>query len=121
MISVVNLSGRPVPTALLRRAAGRTMGRRDVTIAVMDDAGMARLHQRHLKRKGPTDVLAFPGEVAVGLDVAKREAKSRGLDWKEELARYAVHGCLHLLGHDDHDPKRKTKMWRVQERILAAL
>ena len=120
MIAVVNLSGRSVPTALLRRAARAAMGRRSVTVAVLDDRGMAKLHRRHLGKWGPTDVLAFPpDQVAVCPAVARREARERGLDWREELARYVIHGCLHLRGYRDKKPTDRKRMWATQERLLA--
>jgi probable rRNA maturation factor len=30
----------------------------------------------------------------------------------------AVHGTLHLLGHDHEKPDDKRKMWRAQRQIL---
>lgn len=125
-----------LPTTLLsravRKAVGRgRLGRKVVTLAVVDAAEMARLNLRFLRHRGPTDVLAFPagpgdpprflGEVAVCPAVARREARARGIDWREELARYAVHGCLHLLGYDDHTPARRARMWKRQERVLSSL
>ena len=108
-----------IPTALLKRAVLKTVGqRRKVILAVLGPAEMARLNWRFLRHRGPTDVLAFPagpgdppgflGEVAVCPAVARREARARGLDWREELARYAIHGCLHLMGYDDHAPEKRT-------------
>lgn len=119
---MVNRSGGPIPAAFLRRAARKAAGRLPVTVAVLQDAEMARLHRRHLGRRGATDVLAFPpGDVAVAVGVARREACARGLDWRLELARYAVHGCLHLKGYRDARPGERGRMWRRQEGILASL
>ena len=81
---------------------------------------MALLNWRHLKHKGPTDVLAFePGDLAVCPAVAKREARSRGIAWHEELARYVIHGCLHLRGYRDKKPADRKRMWARQERLVS--
>ncbi len=121
-----------IPDTFLRRAVLKTVGQhRKVTLAILGPSEMARLNRRFLRHRGPTDVLAFPagpgdpskllGEVAVCPAVARREAKARGIDWREELARYVIHGCLHLLGYDDHAPAKRARMWKRQERILASL
>jgi probable rRNA maturation factor len=104
-----------------------------VDVLVMDDAEITRLNLAHRHAAGPTDVLAFPmgepdlerrafllGEIAVSFETAAREAAARGLRRDEELARYVVHGFLHLLGYEDGPKARRRAMERVQERALAA-
>ena len=127
MIRVLNRTGLRIPAAPLLAAArlamrGDRLARRNLTIALLDGPDMAALNRRHLRHKGPTDVLAFaPGDIAVCPAVARREAVRRGLDWREELARYVIHGCLHLRGYTDKKPAEKRRMWRRQEALLAAL
>jgi len=120
--------------AILRRAARATLAAHGVadaelSFALIDDDAMARLHERHLHRAGPTDVLAFalhgPGEPVVG-DIyiacgqAARQAAEHRASPLEELVRLAVHGTLHVLGHDHPTgPARvRSPMWRTQERIV---
>ncbi len=132
MIRVINLTASAIPAAILRHAAqlplrsGRRE-RRSLTIVLLPSKEMARLNWQFLRHRGPTDVLAFPegergllGEIAVSPAVARRQARALGIPWKEELARHVVHGCLHLMGYDDHSPQEKKRMWRRQERILAS-
>jgi probable rRNA maturation factor len=40
---------------------------------------------------------------------------------REELARVAVHGALHVLGHDHPEGAGRvhSAMWRLQETIVA--
>ena len=79
---------------------------------------MAELHERYAGVPGPTDVLAFPladdpvllGEVLVSAETARREAAARGHPAYDELLLYAVHGVLHLVGHDDHEPADRRRM-----------
>lgn len=104
-----------------------------LSVSVVDDAQMAELHVQYLGVEGPTDVLSFPldddddpegpepllGEVVVSVDTAAREASERGISTDEELLRYVVHGTLHLLGYDDHDPADRERMWARQEALVA--
>ena len=114
-----------VPAAAVRRVARRLLGRRSVSLAFVSDAVIRRLNREFLNHDWATDVIAFPlgdggvfGEVVVSGETARREAKARGIPAKEELLRYVVHGILHLLGHDDHAPAARKKMWARQEAEL---
>lgn len=95
-------------------------------LAVLDDRAMAKLNRRHLRRDRPTDVLAFDdgeadsdgrlrlGDVAVSAETARREAGARGVRFTHELAFYALHGLLHLLGMDDGDGEGREEMLKAQ-------
>ncbi len=100
---------------------------------LVGDAEIAELNAQHMRHDGPTDVLTFPmgepdferkayflGEIVASHETAAREAAARGLDPREELARYCVHGFLHLLGYADGTPARRQAMEAVQERALCA-
>ena len=101
----------------------------DLSFVVVDDARMAELHERYSGISGPTDVLSFPlgddpvllGEVVISADTARREAAARGHPAYDELLLYAVHGVLHLVGHDDHEPADRRRMRSAERRALAAL
>ena len=92
-------------------------------------AAASTLCAEHLDHDYPTDVLSFPmaddpvlmGEILVSADTARREAAARGHPAYHELLLYAVHGTLHLLGYDDHDPKARARMRRAERAALAAL
>ena len=56
------------------------------------------------------------GEVSA--DFARRYAREHKLPFREELARYLVHGALHLFGHDDIQPAARKRMLMRQEAIL---
>jgi len=112
--------------ALAARRAGRTL---ELTFALVDDEEMSTIHARYLHQEGPTDVLAFllteeplfVGDVAIDVDEARRQATARGLPAYDEILLYAVHGVLHLLGHDDHDPDARRRMRRAERDILKRL
>ena len=61
------------------------------------------------------------GALAVGAEVVAREAARRGHPPYHEACLYAVHGTLHLLGHDDHAPKARARMRRAERAWLGAL
>ena len=110
-----------------------------VSVAVVDDADITQLNKRHLDRDEPTDVLAFDlrgdssasvdsyrelvvdGDVVVSIETAQREADRRGHTVDAELALYAVHGTLHLLGHDDHVAEEAARMHEIEDEILTGL
>jgi probable rRNA maturation factor len=108
------------------RVAGRDVR---VAFAVLGDRPMRDLNRRSLAHDWATDVLAFPmadgaaleGEVALSADTARREAARRGHPAYHEALLYAVHGVLHLLGHDDHHPSARRRMRRAEREALAAL
>lgn len=101
-------------------------------VIVVDDDEIAAMNQTHMQHEGATDVLSFPmlefdhereafmlGEVVVSSDTAQREARERYIDPVEELARYIVHGFLHLIGYDDDTEAHAKEMEELQERVLA--
>lgn len=116
--------------SLLAGYAAR-LGKRDVDLsfAVLSDDEMRQLHLRSTGHDVSTDVLAFPleeepllrGDVACSADTARREAARRGHAPYDELMLYAVHGVLHLLGHDDHARAARAKMRRAERAALRAL
>lgn len=99
------------------RSALRTLD--EIGIVLVSDRNIAAIHGRFLADPSPTDVITFEhGEILVSAETAAREAAARGLSLTEELARYAVHGLLHLAGWDDLRPAAARAMHRRQEKIL---
>lgn len=129
---------RPSPASaatatLLRRAARAALmpdaPSAELSITLLDDAAMAAMNERWLAHSGPTDVISFPlyqegedvvGDVYIGYDQVVRQARENDVPVREELARVAVHGTLHVLGYD-HPAGRarlRSAMWRLQEQIV---
>jgi probable rRNA maturation factor len=122
----------------LRSAARSALehGRRPgagLSIVLVGDRALARMHARWLGDPRPTDVITFDlgggpdgevgpaGELYVSVERAEREARHRGLDPRRELLLYVVHGVLHLCGFDDRTGAERRAMRRAEERVLAAL
>jgi probable rRNA maturation factor len=105
------------------QAAGRANA--SVSVAIVDDPTMHELNRQYLAHDYPTDVLSFvleededqlEGEVIVSADTAARVGPEYGASPQQELLHYLIHGCLHLVGHDDHDVE-KLKIMREQESV----
>jgi len=128
--------GARVPGRRVERAVRETLRREGVSrgelsVTFTDDTRMAELHERHLGRREVTDVLSFAlhgegeapvGDIYVGHAQALRQAADAGVGADEEMMRLAVHGALHVLGHDHpHGPERDgCEMYRMQEDVLRA-
>ncbi len=121
-----------VEETLLESAVRRTLdadGRdAEVSVTLVDDAEIKRLNREYLGRDRVTDVIAFSlgspeeplGDVYVGADQARRQAEALGVSLTEELVRLAIHGTLHVLGHDhpNSGDRFDSPMYVLQERLL---
>ena len=101
---------------------------KDVSIALVDDATMSKLHKQFMNIAGPTDVLTFPmdarhesGEIVICVPEARRRAKAQRGSLRNELLLYAIHGMLHLCGMDDRTQKGFERMHRMEDEILTRL
>jgi len=125
-----------IETELLATVVARTIDEegapvREISLTLLDDDEMRALNRSYLDRDYPTDVLAFTlsdaddlvGDVYVGWRQARRQAKELGEPYRMELARLAIHGTLHVLGHDhpEGDERYASAMFHRQEAILDGL
>jgi probable rRNA maturation factor len=105
---------------------------RHLSVALVGDRVMSRLHQRHLGIDGPTDVLAFPleqrphgrvveGEIVICVGEARRQSRRHGTPLNHEVLLYAIHGLLHLRGMDDTTPAGFERMHRMEDALLTRL
>lgn len=108
-------------------AEGRT--RASISIAMVDQAAIHAINRSHLGHDWPTDVISFPlsepddpalaGELVVSAEMAASTAAEIGVDPRDELALYVVHGLLHLCGYDDLTDADATAMRRREGELLA--
>jgi probable rRNA maturation factor len=117
-------------TDLLRKKNIFTGGQ--LGVYFINAAEMARLNGQFLGHARSTDVMAFDyeeeteeggwcGEIFISVDDAVASAPRFGATWQLELARYLVHGMLHLRGYDDQRPAARREMKREENRVLKAL
>jgi len=122
--------------ALSARAAleDQGVGRGQLAIVLADRERMRDLNRAYAGQDSPTDVLSFAdgsldpqsgqpylGDVVICLPVALEQAAAAGNSPESELALLAVHGVLHLLGHDHGQAAERVKMWEAQQRVLSGL
>ena len=103
----------------------------DLSITLVDEAEMEKLHIEWMDLPGPTDVLSFPmdelkpfsaadgpgiiGDIVLCPEFAAKQAKSTVA---AELALLTIHGVLHLLGFDHAEKDEEKEMFDLQEKIL---
>jgi probable rRNA maturation factor len=122
---------RRVDAARLRRVLGgaaealRVGG--EVALVLSGDRLVQRLNRQYRGKDEPTDVLSFPadggegtlGDIVISLDTAARNARGLGRTLPQELDVLALHGFLHVLGHD-HETDDGT-MDRIERRLRRRL
>ena len=88
---------------------------------------MADANWQFLQHEGSTDVITFDhselgaplhGEIFISVADAVKQAREFKTTWPSELARYVIHGLLHLRGHDDLEPAKRRVMKREENRLL---
>ena len=126
------------------------LGAQDVEIelTLCGDEEMTHLNFDHMGERGPTDVLAFPlhewsvdmghshladedagmppgglllGDVVIDVDQAVRQAVDGGWSPAQEIALLAVHGTLHLMGHDHAESEDEAAMRAIERRVIEKL
>ncbi len=92
------------------RASRASKLKGSVNVLVTGSAELRSLNRRFRAKDQPTDVLSFPpgpcfvnglaGDIAISADIAKRNARRLGHSAAQEIKILALHGVLHLVGHD---------------------
>ncbi|MEJ2578998.1 MAG: rRNA maturation RNase YbeY [Kineosporiaceae bacterium] len=108
----------------------------ELSVVLVDEPAIERLHVQWMDEPGPTDVLSFPmdelrpgseeedsppgllGDVVLCPQVAQRQAQAAGHATDEELLLLTAHGILHLLGYDHVDPAEEREMFGLQRQLL---
>ena len=106
-----------------------------ISVVLVNNVGIKRLHRKYLKMDSATDVLAFGpskrsvsirdqrflGEVVASVEMAARVGPQFGNPWDIELLLYVCHGVLHLMGYRDSSRALKTQMDKKQNQILCKM
>jgi probable rRNA maturation factor len=141
-IEVLNESGADVDEAELLDLARfvldtlRIHPQAELSLLLVDEAAMERLHVQWMDEPGPTDVLSFPmdelrptpdgrdpqpgllGDVVLCPTVAQRQGAAVGHGTRAEMHVLTTHGILHLLGFDHAEPAEEREMFGLQEQVL---
>ena len=105
----------------------------DLSITLVDEDEITKLHVQWMDLPGPTDVLSFPmdemkpfsaskgpgiiGDIVICPQFAAKQAVSHSAE--EEISLLTVHGVLHLLGFDHAEEEEHKVMFGLREKTLA--
>ena len=105
----------------------------DLSITLVDEDEITKLHIQWMDLPGPTDVLSFPmdelkpfsasdgpgiiGDIVICPQFAAKQAVSHST--AEEISLLTVHGVLHLLGFDHVEEEEHKVMFGLQDKTLA--
>ena len=114
--------------------------RRELSLAIVDDAEMRTLNRTYRRRNAPTDVLAFAldesdpalvmprlphaplGDVVISIETAARQARTSRCALAARIDALLIHGILHLVGYDhERSPAEARRMARRAREVRAAL
>ncbi|MGH7612382.1 MAG: rRNA maturation RNase YbeY [Candidatus Dormibacteria bacterium] len=130
--------GAAIGPLLQEALLGLGRPRAQLNCLLAGDATLRALNRRFAGRATATDVLAFPapaagsrfrlppgaesqlGDVVISVPLAVRQAGRASQSADAELRLLAVHGLLHLLGHDHARPAEARRMTVTTRRLLAA-
>ena len=93
-----------------------------VSVWLISDRRISKLHLRIFGDSNPTDVITFhDGEIFISVETTRRNARLFCNSLMSEIKFCIVHGFLHLHGFDDRMPADKRKMTNTQEKILRGM
>lgn len=127
-------AGTPVRPAALRRCLEALMrkeglGGAELEISLVGERRIRSLNREHRRKDAVTDVLSFPieakapkggrpwclGEIVIATPVAARQARRARRTLTQQALRLAVHGLVHLQGHDHELGPRAAKRFEALE------
>ena len=131
---------RAIATAAEIVSAGPTkaVGEAELAVMLTDDAGIRTLNNNWRGIDKPTNVLSFPalqprgpqrendaprmlGDIAIAYETTRREADDEQKPFAHHLSHLAVHGFLHLIGHDHEKDQEAETMESLEREILSQL
>jgi probable rRNA maturation factor len=99
----------------------------ELALVLAGDRLLRRLNREFRGKDIPTDVLSFPadggeaglGDIVISVETAERNARALGRTLPQELDVLALHGFLHVLGHDhETDDGSMERLERRLRRLL---
>lgn len=106
----------------------------EMAVVLTDDASIRTLNAQWRNIDKPTNVLSFPsgaphhdgqpillGDIVISYETTAAEAKAEGKPFLHHLSHLAVHGFLHLIGHDHETDAEADIMEALEQDILARL
>lgn len=111
-------------------------GHRYITVFFCSPEKIQELNAAYRNQDKATDILswgyeeqdvnlpeqAFPwGELALCLDVCRKQAEASGWDLETELLRLIAHGVIHILGYDHETAEEEARMLQLELELLSLI
>lgn len=105
----------------------------ELTIRLVDREESQQLNYQYRNKNSPTNVLSFPFEAPVGIEldllgdlvicaeVVKQQATEQNKPLSAHWAHMVIHGCLHLLGFDHINEQEAETMEQLEIELLASI
>ena len=99
-----------------------------ISIILSNDNKLQQLKKQYFHQDVLTDVITFnledegdplEGEIYISLTRVSENAREFKQEIERELKRVIIHGCLHLLGYDDHTLEGKKAMTILEDHYLS--
>ncbi len=133
-VMVEDAAASPAQARQVEAAVAQALARLSVppgaglTVVLTSDEAVRALNRNFRGQDRPTDVLSFAadpadqepggapylGDVVISVHQAAAGARAAGHDTVEEMTLLAVHGLLHLLGHEDDTDPGAAAMVRLE-------
>jgi len=127
------LPGEAQIRAWVAAALAARMPEAELTIRIVDEVESEQLNQQYRHKSGPTNVLSFPfetdlpmeipllGDIVICAPVVVREALEQHKDLSSHWAHMVLHGTLHLLGYDHISDSDADKMEQTEIQLMQQL
>ena len=124
--------------AAAAKTVDQDVGEAELAVMLTDDAGIRTLNDNWRGIDKPTNVLSFPalqpsgpggpndaprmlGDIAIAYETTRKEADEEQKPFDHHLSHLAIHGFLHLIGHDHENDDDAEAMETLEQEILAQL
>jgi probable rRNA maturation factor len=125
-------AGPAARRAIAEAAALLSTPRAELAIVLTDDSAIRLLNRAWRGVDAATNVLSFPtsgaggkppliGDIVLAFETIAREARAERKPFVHHVAHLAVHGFLHLLGHDHLRKADAEAMERIERDVLRRL
>ncbi len=107
---------------------------KNVSFTFVSPRVISKINREYVGHKGVTDVISFSyleenyddeetvADIMICVEVAHKEGQKRdNSSYAEELALYAVHGILHIVGEDDLTEDKRKQMRRREREVITKL
>ena len=110
-----------------------SLGDSELLIRLVSPVEIQVLNKEYRNKNQVTNVLAFQsdipeeieesilGDVVICVDVVREEALMGDKKFTDHLTHMAIHGILHLIGHDHEDITSANKMESIEINFLDSL